>query len=315
MTSPKTATRLNRILAMLPWVIANPGATVDEVTKRFGYTTSELLSDLDLVFVCGLPGYGPGDLMEAYVEDDQVIVDMADYFARPLRLSAPEALGLLAAGMALASTGQAPAALETAVEKLAGVVLPGAGDVLAVELAEEPDVLELLRTSVGERRVVGISYLGLASNELTERDVEPWAVFSSLGNWYLSGFCRLKGGERVFRVDRIRDARLSDDTFEPPADLPTPEVRYTPSEDDVYVTIALSRRARWVAEYYPVEVVEDTGERLEVVFAASDPLVAARLLLRLGSTAEIVSGDEVVAAVERLRSEILNRYQGSAETV
>ena len=87
MSSPKTAQRLNRILAMLPWVIANPGATVNEVTERFGYNTSELLADLDLVFVCGLPGYGPGDLMSAYVEDDHVVVDMAEYFSRPLRLS------------------------------------------------------------------------------------------------------------------------------------------------------------------------------------------------------------------------------------
>jgi proteasome accessory factor C len=83
---------------MLPWVIANPGATVDEVCERFGYSQKDLIADLDLVFVCGLPGYGPGDLMVAYVEDDEVVVDMADYFARPLRLTPAEGLGLLAAG-------------------------------------------------------------------------------------------------------------------------------------------------------------------------------------------------------------------------
>ena len=88
---------------MLPWVIANPGATVDEVCERFGYTRSQLMADLDLVFVCGLPGYGPGDLMVAYVDEDEVVVEMADYFAAPLRLTPPEALSLLASGMALVS--------------------------------------------------------------------------------------------------------------------------------------------------------------------------------------------------------------------
>ena len=308
MSSPKTAQRLNRILAMLPWVIANPGTTVQDLSQRFGYTAKELLADLDMIFVCGLPGYGPGDLMEAYVEDDEVIVDLADYFSRPLRLSPPEALGLLAAGMALASTEQAPPELERAVEKLAAAVLPGATDALSVELAVEPDVLDTLRAAAASHNVITMNYLALANNELSHRDVEPWSVFSSLGNWYLSAFCRLKGEERVFRVDRIRDALQIEDLFTPPDVLPKPEVRFTPSEGDTYATLSLGPRARWVVEYYPVEIIDDTDEALVVRFAASDPLVAARLMLRLGSSAKLIEGAAVEAALETLRSSILERY-------
>ena len=103
MTSPRTAQRLARILAMLPWVIAHPGAEVTAVCERFGYTRAELVADLNLVFVCGLPGYGPGELMDAFVDEDEVVVDAADYFSRPVRLTAAEALMLLAAGMAVLS--------------------------------------------------------------------------------------------------------------------------------------------------------------------------------------------------------------------
>ena len=240
MSLPKTAERLNRILAMLPYVIAHPGTTVSEVTERFGYTNKELLSDLELVFICGLPGYGPGELMEAYVEDDEVIIDMADYFSRPLRLNPAEALGLLAAGMALSSTNQAPPALERAVEKLAATILPGAPEALAVELADEPETLEVLRSAAAAHIVVEMTYMSRA-NEVSRRDVEPWTVFSSLGNWYLSAYCRLKQGERVFRIERIRDITPSEEVFDPPAELPSPVVRYTPSEDDVYATIALEQ--------------------------------------------------------------------------
>ena len=115
MTSNKTAMRLTRILSMLPFVIARPGVSVDEVSQRFGYTRKDLIDDLNLVFLCGLPGYGPGELIDASVEDDEVWVDMADYFSRPLRLTPPEALVLLASGMALTSAGQGPPALEEAV--------------------------------------------------------------------------------------------------------------------------------------------------------------------------------------------------------
>jgi proteasome accessory factor C len=304
----RTAERLNRILAMLPWVIANPGVTVDEVCERFGYTRQQLLSDLDLVFVCGLPGYGPGDLMVAYVEDDEVYVDMADYFSSSLRLSPREALALLAAGMALTSTGHAPPGLERAVDKLARVVVPEAGEVVSVDLAGEPELVDVLRGAARDHRVVALTYTSLSKGETRERLVEPWSVFTALGNWYLSGFCRAADGERVFRVDRIRTARPTDEGFEPPTDVPSPEVRYTPSEDDVRAKIRLKPTAGWVAEYYPVEVLKQDAGGLIVNFSAGDPHVAALLLLRLGSAAELLEGDEVGAELGRLRTRILARY-------
>ena len=304
----RTAQRLNRILSMLPWVIANPGATVDEVCERFGYSQKDLIADLDLVFVCGLPGYGPGDLMVAYVEDDEVVVDMADYFARPLRLTPAEGLGLLAAGMALISSGQAPASLERAVEKLGEALSPDGGELLAVDLSGEPDLVAKLRTAAADGRVVDLVYVSLGKGETKRRSVEPWSVASTLGNWYLSAFCRLAGGERIFRVDRIRDAQVTEETFTPPANLPLVEVRYLPGEDDVRATIRLTNRARWVAEYYPIEVVQDDADGLVIRFSAGDVAVIARLLLRLGGEAELVEGAGVAEALDDLRRRILGRY-------
>ena len=308
MSSPRTAQRLNRILAMLPWVIANPGATVDEVCERFGYTRSRLVADLDLVFVCGLPGYGPGDLMVAYLDEDEVVVEMADYFSKPVRLTPVEALSLLASGMAIMSSGQAPPTLISAVEKLQAAVMPDAGDALVVDLTEPP-LVGILRDAAAGGTVVRIEYTGIASGETTHRDIEPWAVFSTLGNWYVSAYCRLAEAERVFRVDRIRNAESTAERFEIPAEPPPPVVRYSPGEEDVRATIRLAPHARWVTEYYPVDVLEEADDGGVVVeFSASDPSVAARLLVRLGDGASLIDGAEVAAAAEDLRTRILARY-------
>lgn len=313
MTSPKTAYRLNRILAMLPWVIANPGATVAEVTSRFGYETeTELAQDLNLVFVCGLPGYGPGELMEAFIDEDEVIVDMADYFAQPLRLSPAEALTLLAAGMAMQGAGHASPALQSGVAKLSNAIMPAAEDALVVELAQEPPHLADLRKAVTDRVAVDLTYTGLASGETTQRVVEPWTVFSTLGNWYLAGHCRLAGAERIFRIDRVRSVEILDESIEPPAEPRVPEVRYTPGEEDVRATIRLASAARWVIDYYPVEVVSESDEEVVIRFSAADPAVAARLLLRLGPLATLEEGVEVAAAVSDMRQRILARYGASA---
>jgi proteasome accessory factor C len=302
-TSAKTAKRLTRILSMLPYVIANPGVSVDELSNRFGYRRKELIDDLNLVFLTGLPGYGPGDLIDASVEDDEVYVDTAEYFSRPLRLTPPEALALLAAGMALTSAGQGPPALESAIAKLSAVVAPQAEGGLVVDLKEH-EFVGLLREGVDSSVVVALTYTALGSGQTTERMVEPWSVFSANGNWYLSAFCRSAGAERVFRVDRIRQAATTDETFDPPDTAPPPEVRYTPGEEDVRTTIRLGEAAQWVADYYPVE---DLGDG-QIRFSSSDPAVAARLLLRLGEDAELVEGPEVAALLGEYRRGIRARY-------
>ncbi|MFP3913551.1 MAG: helix-turn-helix transcriptional regulator [Actinomycetota bacterium] len=306
--SSRTASRLTRILTMLPWVISHPGSTVDEVCRRFGYRDHEdLARDLDMVFVCGLPGYGPGDLMVAYIDDDEVVVDTADYFERAPRLSPTEALSMLAAGMAVLSAGEGSPALESAVDKLAATVAPDA-DGLAVDVSPEPDLVRPLREAAADRRVVEIVYTSLGRGDTTQRQVEPWAVFASLGNWYLTGYCRLAEAERIFRLDRIRRMEVTDEAFPEPPAPPEPRVRYTPSDDDVRCLIALRPAARWVMDYYPVDVLEDSGDEVVISFAASDPSVAARLLLRLGDRARLLEGGEVSGSLSELGRRILDRY-------
>ena len=305
----RTATHLTRILALIPWVIAHPGASVDEVCARFGYASSrELLRDLDLVFVCGLPGYGPGDLMVAYVEEDQVIVDMADYFAAAPNLTAAESLALLAAGMTVLASGQGSEELGSAVEKLGRALLPDADDMLVVDMDAEPQLAATLRDAATRGEVVEIEYTGLARGEHTVREIEPWIVYASMGNWYVSAHCRRARGERVFRLDRVRRATLTGERFTPPSPRPEPPTGYVATEDDVVATIELGRGALWVLEYYRLEIVERDDDRALVRFSTYEPLVAAQLLLRLGPHATLVDGPEVATALETLRNSLLARY-------
>ena len=153
-----------------------------------------------------------------------------------------------------------------------------------------------------------IDHTSIASGDAKVRDIEPWAVFTTLGNWYASGFCRSADAERVFRIDRIRSARPTGSSFTP---NPTPReatIRYTPGDDDVHVTIRLTGEARWVAEYYPVEIIDDGPDSMTIRMSVGDAAVAARLMIRLGEAAEIVDGSEAAMATADLRSRILERY-------
>lgn len=310
MTRSRTAARLTRILTMLPWVIANPGSTVADVCRRFGYQSErELARDLDMVFVCGLPGYGPGDLMVAYIDDDEVVVDTADYFEGAPRLTPAETLSTLASAMAVLASGQGSPELESAVDKLVATFAPDTGEGLAVDVSAEPELVGSLRSAAAESRVIDITYVALGGGRTTDRLVEPWTVFTSLGNWYLTGYCRRAQDERVFRVDRIRRVDVTDEQFEPPDDTPEPVVRYTPSEDDVRCVIRLEEDALWVLDYYPVEVLDEGDGWIEIEFSASDPSVPATLLLRLGERARLVEGQAVREALRDVGQRILSKYR------
>ncbi|MGA8039139.1 MAG: WYL domain-containing protein [Acidimicrobiia bacterium] len=309
MTSPRTVSRLSRILALIPYVLGKEGVEVGEILERFGYDEAQLTKDLNTVFVCGLPGYGPGDLMEAYIDGDEVIIDAADYFARAPRLTSTEALGLLAAGMAIVGSGQASPELESAVEKLTRVILPDAASAISIDVSGESETLRHLKQAAAESTVVRITYRSLSRETETTRDVEPWAVFATLGNWYVQGHCRLVGAERVFRVDRIRDLEVLEDHFERPDGVPEPGVRYAPSDDDVVATILLRPEAAWVLDYYPVEMLERTEAGTEILFSSPDVEIPARLLLRLGRSAELLKGDAVARRLGEMGASLLRKYQ------
>jgi len=167
-----------------------------------------------------------------------------------------------------------------------------------------------LRQAAADGAVVCIVYRALSSDATTERDIEPWTVFSTMGNWYVSAHCRLATDERVFRIDRIQEAELTGDSFEPPAEPPPPVVSYSPGVDDVTAVLRLGPAAQWVTDYYPVDEVSSDETSTTVRFSASDPKVVARLLLRLGEAAELLEGREVADAAADLRRRILVRYSG-----
>lgn len=309
MTSARTVSRLSRILALIPYVLDKEIADVNEIMDRFGYTQDQLTKDLNTIFVCGLPGYGPGDLMEAYLDEDDVIIDAADFFAKAPRLTPSEALGLLAAGMTVLGSGEGSPALESAVAKLSKVVMPDADTSLAVDVLDQSQNVGVLRDAATDRKVVRIVYRSVGKEEITERDVEPWSVFTTLGRWYLLGHCRLVEGQRTFRVDRIKELEVLDETFEPPDSIPEPVVGYSPSKDDVSCVIDLKPSARWVLEYYPVDIIRESSRTTRIRFRSPDAEVPARLLLRLGTDGRLVEGPEVADRVKEIGRSLLARYQ------
>jgi proteasome accessory factor C len=312
-TSERLARRLQRILLLIPYAIKNPGIGVDELSMKFGIKRAELVDDLNLLFLCGLPGYGPGDLIDIDFDEDAVYVRMADYFAAPLKLTPVEALALYAGGAAMASMPEMAEAdaLNRALDKL-GRALGTADDAGArVDVRFEPGPaghLTAVKQALEDGRQLRLEYFSSSSGELSERTVEPWSLYAALGRWYLIAFDRSTQEERMFRVDRIKDAEVLEGAVDIPDDFDpgsySGAFRERPGQPSATLEISPSA-ARWFEEYYPVRSARTlTDGWRSVELAYSKPQWIAGLILSLGDDVRNVAPATVADAAVGLAEEI-----------
>ena len=307
------------MLAIVPYLVQHPGSALDDVAGLFGVEPDPLRRDLDLLFMSGLPPYGPGDLIDVDVdEDDRIWITMADHFARPLRLTRNEAVAVYIRGTELVATPgvpQAPA-LASALAKLRDSLGPDTlGEAAArIEIAAAgtgtPQHLERLRAAARDRRRVRIEYFAASTGEWSSRTIEPEEVFADLGNWYVAAWDVDAGDERLFRIDRVRDATDTTETFEPRGLAGAGRQLYTPTEADVPVRLRLHPGARWIAEYYATTEPVERDESLEVTLPAKQLGWVAGLLLRVAPDAEVLDPPELGERVRELAERTLARYRG-----
>ena len=120
----KNKDQLCRMLAILPLAQSGESLTTKSLAKMFGITKRQVINDLSTLFMCGLPGGYPDDLidvdMDAAIEDGVIQISNAEYLNRPLRLTQDEAMSLLAALEVVreAATGEQAKTANSAIAKL-----------------------------------------------------------------------------------------------------------------------------------------------------------------------------------------------------
>jgi proteasome accessory factor C len=309
--------RVRRMLAIVPWVAAQPdGVPIAEICERFDVDRDQLMRDLSAVSFVGVAPYTPDLLVEVLIEDDRVWVTLPVAFDRPLQLTPDEGLALLAAGASLLTVpGAEPdGPLARALERIADLLGVEPGDNLHIDLGRaEQATMDVLRHAIDEERQVQLDYYSYGRDEHAVRVVDPYRLWADSGQWYLSGHCQLARDERVFRVDRIESATLLDTVVEvpPPATDGDDRRAFRPGEQTPRIVLDLRPDARWVLEQYPLEAVEERPDgTVRVTLAVGATAWLERLLLRLGPDATVVEADAGLADAGREAARrVLARYR------
>ena len=300
-----TSDRLRRLLVMLPWLMEHGEVTVDEMCDRFELTEAELVKDLELAAMCGLPPV-VDEMVDVFIDEGRVYAGVPRLFTRPLRLTAPEGFALLAAArVAMQLPGaDVDGALARALQKLAAVL----GDDAVVMETPQPLAAAMVVDAAQRSARLHITYWSPAADQRTERDITPRRVFFDGGYWYVIADDHRSGEERTFRIDRIEQCELTG-VIDEPREVEVPRADTWFADDELPAAVLrVPASGGWVAERYPTRSVQQDGDgwRIEVTVASERWL--RDLLLRLGAEAHVVEPAEWVNLGATAAAEVLRRY-------
>ena len=315
--TPQSGDHLSRLISAASYVMSRGEVALDELAAALDITEKQLITDLQVLFVCGDMGAGWEDLIEAEWEHGTVRVRNAEPLRRALSLSAVEITALLAGLAALEpGTGQAEQALDSARAKLLGAVSGAAGEEDSVRVPTRSEIAEAAtademaaRTADRAEQVLGAIHAALraepgsAGTHLTiryssadragtsVRRIRPLRIETDGARSYLLADCELAEGRRRFRLDRIVEL-LSDGT-----PMSRPDAGDGPSlagrvEGEVW--LRLGPAGHWIAESFAAAELRDPAEADDdgSTFARlEDPLLAPLVdaVLESAGAAEVLS--------------------------
>jgi proteasome accessory factor BC len=310
---PERFARLVTLAGLLIESAKGEGLRVSELCQRLELTDEELREDIDLLNVVN---FGGGTyVLYAEIQGDEIEVDSEPYgdnFARPARLLPLEAKALVAAidlfGDHLPQGGLQSA--RTKIVTALGHDPSEEGLEIASGSGGDAEVARVVNEAIGASRVLELDYYKENEDTFTKRSVEPYRLENGKEGWYVECYDLTKEGVRHFKLDRIREATLSEDTFEP-----RPEVEElagvegwmthgeVPTAHVARVWVS-PERARWLREERTVvEELADGAVVVELPYAGTSWLV--REILR-------GAGDLVVLEPEDAREAIAKELATSA---
>ena len=312
------AVRLVRLLNMVPYFQANPRITYAEAAADLGVSVKQLRQDISQLWICGLPGYSPGDLIDFELSGDTITVTFSAGMDEPLRLTSTEATALLVALRALADIPGVvdPAAARRAIAKIEAAAGTIVGD-LEVAAEDEPAPIEAeaaaaVREAVREGRAVSIEYYSASRDTISARVFDPIRVVLVGEHSYLEAWCREAEGVRLFRFDRIVEATVLDQPSSPPrpaSEAPAHTAIFDADPSLPSATVRIAPGSAWVLEYFPMRVLRELPDgycEAEMTYAAEEWM--ARQLLGLGADVEVLAPDSLARQVRRAAAEALEAY-------
>ena len=206
------ALRALRSMDLIPYVLENPGVSIAELSAKFSVTQAQIESDLQLVFMCGLPGYTPYELIDVAFEDGVVSVIDPQVLDKPRKFSSNEIVVIALGLKILIDINQTNSTALTKLKQLSEKIAKLGSNksiLMAGDVSTFP-FFEIISKSISEQRILDLQYHSLTKDEITQRKVLPEKLYFLNGSLYLAALDIDIDSDRVFKVDLIKECKVGE---------------------------------------------------------------------------------------------------------
>jgi len=294
--------RAIRLLDLVPFLRANPGMNIKEIATEFKVSVSEIVSDLDLLMVCGLPGYTPLELIDLSTDEGYVTLRDPQNLEYPRNFTIHELLILKIALSALLV--DSPPMLHSEIGSLISKLDHHMPNQISSEgiLFVPDNILNLRR--IGEEALVKnqqveISYRNDTKDELTNRKISLIREYESEGEYFWDAWCHLANAKRTFNLEKISSATLSMD--------PSSIGDLSGESAALMVRLRIRQKSQFFAKHQNILKQTEEPEIYEARIYQREWLV--REILSAGETATVITPSDLKVQVKKRATQALSQYQ------
>ena len=208
------AQRALRTMDLVPYILENPGISTVDLAAKFSVTQKQIEKDLQLIFLCGLPGYTPYELIDLTFEDGIVSIIEPQVLTKPRNFSSNEMV-VIKLGLEILReiNVNEPNKLDKISTLLQKVHRQTDQDsvLLAKEISSSP-YYSVINTAISQRKQLSIEYQSVSKDQLSTRLIVPYNISMLNGNLYLSAYDMDRQSDRVFKLDLISKCEIGERT-------------------------------------------------------------------------------------------------------
>ena len=275
---------LARLLDLVPYIASRQGISIRELAAEFRVSEREIVRNLNTLFLCGLPGYTPLELMEIDFEDGFVTIRNAETLSRPRSMTASDATFAL---IALSHMAEQEPHLRDQISKVSATIQRQLTVPLLVEPHEDTPAVRKIESAIRLNKRLSFTYLSKYRDDQSVREVSPINLNRLQGAFYLTAYCHVSEGMRTFALERISALSVLDKE----------STVFHEENREIEVSIKVLKRYRKFIEFFG-------GEK----FSTFNALWAVRAVVAAGGDVELTQPSDLRQEIARRASLALAEY-------
>jgi len=297
-----TLAQTERLLNLVPYLTTHQNISLEDLSKEFAVSKKEILDDLNTLWMCGLPGYTPLELIDLTFDEGYVSIRNAEILETPRSLTTNEVVALI---LGLDLIAKSVNNYQEEIQNLLTRLRQISGDIARALPSINSAYRGTITQAILERKNLSVTYFSLVSDKISTREVTPLEIRPDLGNEYLVAMTH--EGLRNFRLDRVSSISLSDESVS--TTVPSTSVE----NEEIRVQIKILQNYRSMIEALNINVAENSrgdDEVHEVLGFSSEWF--ARTTMSSAGALELVAPVEIRDHIASLARQLLDIYESGA---